>query len=234
MGIVLVTVAGPQRRADLALPAEAAVGELIADLVALCVDPAQQRPPARWALAPIGGAPFPPGQPLEALGILDGSVLELRDMTSAQPPATPPRMTVVPGQAEAGDPERHQRLQRITGLVEDLLHDAARRLTGEPAGGSGAGTRAVEDLRAVLSPSLQAGARLVPSFGDVELVVHWTGDRQAAIDVTAEFVDRSFQVTETGEMLQFRPASTRISLRIDAEATRVLKATAQRDDGARG
>jgi hypothetical protein len=159
MASVLVTVAGPQRSTDLALPAEAPVGELIPELVSLCVDPALRRASARWALAPVGGDPFPPGRAVGDLGVLDRTVLQLRDMTSAVPSAP-----AAPGSAETIDPARLERRQGITGLVEDLVHEAARLAGGHPAGHhTGIRRETVEDLRAIVSPAPAVGDRLIPA-----------------------------------------------------------------------
>ncbi|MBF8185447.1 type VII secretion integral membrane protein EccD [Nonomuraea sp. K274] len=83
-----VTVVGPRRRADLALPADIplphvlpgllrAMGELGGDAIAA----------PGWTLQRLGGAPFDLGQSLGALGVLDGEILYLRPREVALPPA---------------------------------------------------------------------------------------------------------------------------------------------------
>jgi hypothetical protein len=72
---VLVTVVGPGGlTADLAVPAEVPVAELLVALRATLRDPT---PAAPAALMPFGGEPLPPTRSLAACGIGDGAVLAL-------------------------------------------------------------------------------------------------------------------------------------------------------------
>jgi hypothetical protein len=72
---VLVTVVGPGGlTADLAVPAEVPVAELLVALRATLRDPA---PAVPATLVPLGGEPLPPARSLAACGIGDGAVLAL-------------------------------------------------------------------------------------------------------------------------------------------------------------
>lgn len=83
-----VTIVGPRRRADLALPADVplpnvlpallrALGEVGGDAVAA----------PGWTLQRLGGAPLDLGQSLGTLGVLDGEILYLRPREAILPPA---------------------------------------------------------------------------------------------------------------------------------------------------
>ncbi|MFI7417530.1 type VII secretion integral membrane protein EccD [Nonomuraea sp. NPDC049684] len=82
-----VTVVGPRRKADLALPADIplphvlpgllrAMGELGGDIATA----------PGWTLQRLGGPPFDLGQSLGALGVLDGEILYLRPRAVSLPP----------------------------------------------------------------------------------------------------------------------------------------------------
>jgi MinD-like ATPase involved in chromosome partitioning or flagellar assembly len=81
---VLVTVQGPDERAELQLPADWPVGELLPGLVEICALAAHSAG-ARWELAPLGGLAYDPSRTLREVGVMDGSLLHLRDV--AAPPA---------------------------------------------------------------------------------------------------------------------------------------------------
>ena len=92
MSNVLVTVVGPAGRRDLALPSEAAVGELLPRLADLLNGEAAAE--GGWTLAPAAGVPLPVETSLAASGVLDGTVLYLaprhgRPAPSADAPAPP-------------------------------------------------------------------------------------------------------------------------------------------------
>jgi hypothetical protein len=100
--VVLVTVAGPSGRRDLAVPADVAVGDLLGqvasalpgDPAAAVVDGQPGRPgQPRWRLAPLGGDPLPPDRSLAACGIGHGATLTL---TLDPPPVTSAATTAAP------------------------------------------------------------------------------------------------------------------------------------------
>jgi type VII secretion integral membrane protein EccD len=82
-----VTVVGPQRRVDLALPARVPFAELfpaVADYAGLDEDAARQGP-AGWVLQRLGQAPFPlEATPLQA-GLRDGELIYLRPRQAQLP-----------------------------------------------------------------------------------------------------------------------------------------------------
>jgi WXG100 protein secretion system (Wss), protein YukD len=85
---VLVTVVAPGGlRADLALPGNVPVAELL-DLLQAALP---GLPPTRASLAPLGGEPLPPASSLTACGIGDGAVLIVAaDAADERAPARPP------------------------------------------------------------------------------------------------------------------------------------------------
>lgn len=108
MESVVVTVVGPQRSVDVAVPATVPVRELIPDLVDVCTDARSRSAGSRWAVGVLGDQPFAPQRSLGDSGVVDGTTLFLRDMTSPVPPpapATPPPPPVVRRPAIPGAPE---------------------------------------------------------------------------------------------------------------------------------
>ncbi|MEV0967293.1 type VII secretion integral membrane protein EccD [Microtetraspora glauca] len=83
-----VTIVGPHRRADLALPADIPLPHVMPGLLRALgeVDGESAAAPG-WVLQRLGGTPFDIGQSLGALGVLDGEVLYLRPRESVLPPA---------------------------------------------------------------------------------------------------------------------------------------------------
>lgn len=80
---VLVTVQGPDQRVELQLPADRPVAELMPLLVEVCAG-GHQSEGARWELAFLGGLAFDGSRTLLEVGVMDGSLLHLRD--AAAPP----------------------------------------------------------------------------------------------------------------------------------------------------
>jgi MinD-like ATPase involved in chromosome partitioning or flagellar assembly len=75
---VLVTVQGPDQHVELRLPVDRPVGELVPLLIEVCAA-GQQSDVASWELAPLGGLAFDPARTLHQVGVVDGSLLSLRD-----------------------------------------------------------------------------------------------------------------------------------------------------------
>ena len=80
---VLVTVQGPEQRVELQLPGDRPVVELLPLLVEACAS-GQGSEAAEWELAPLGGLAFDGARTLHEVGVMDGSLLHLRD--AALPP----------------------------------------------------------------------------------------------------------------------------------------------------
>jgi MinD-like ATPase involved in chromosome partitioning or flagellar assembly len=74
---VLVTVQGPEQRVELQLPADRPIVQLLPLLVEVCGG--GQRKDAKWELAPLGGLAYDGGRTLHEVGVMDGSLLHLRD-----------------------------------------------------------------------------------------------------------------------------------------------------------
>jgi hypothetical protein len=98
--VLVVTVAGPSGRRDLAVPAGVPVGDLLGPVAAAL--PGDDPPPAaaghaRWRLAPLGGDPLPPERSLAACGVGDGAILTLTPEPSpASPGAAPAAAATAP------------------------------------------------------------------------------------------------------------------------------------------
>lgn len=83
-----VTVVAPRKRADLALPADIPLPNVLPGLLRAVgeVDGDAAAGPG-WVLQRLGGQPFDLGQSLGAVGVLDGEVLYLRPRDAILPPA---------------------------------------------------------------------------------------------------------------------------------------------------
>jgi type VII secretion integral membrane protein EccD len=89
MDICRITVTGPRRRMDVAVPAEVTFAEVIPVAVRGCglTDEQLVAPPGGWVLQRLAEPPFEAGQTLASAGIHDGDVVHLRPRTLALPPA---------------------------------------------------------------------------------------------------------------------------------------------------
>ncbi|MCO6000302.1 EsaB/YukD family protein [Actinoallomurus rhizosphaericola] len=77
-----ITVVGERRQVDLAVPANAPITSYVNTLAELCAQPEADVMPAAWSLALPTGEPYAPERSLNQLGIVDGQVLYLRDVTA--------------------------------------------------------------------------------------------------------------------------------------------------------
>jgi type VII secretion integral membrane protein EccD len=80
-----VTVIGSRRRLDVTLPVGVPVADLLWDLVEMLGE-SDGSVPARWALMRVGGQSLDPELALSDQGVLDGTMLFLRDATVPAPP----------------------------------------------------------------------------------------------------------------------------------------------------
>lgn len=89
MGICRITVTGPRRRVDVAVPSGATFGEFIPVAVRACglTDEELVEPPGGWVLQRLAEAPFEAGQTLDSAGVHDGDIVHLRPQALALPPA---------------------------------------------------------------------------------------------------------------------------------------------------
>lgn len=81
VGFSTVSVVTAERRVDLALPSGVPVGEWFPELLRLC-DARKQGQGADWVLGPVGGPTIGFDTTLEASGISDGQILQLRPAES--------------------------------------------------------------------------------------------------------------------------------------------------------
>ncbi len=79
-----VTVVGTRRRVDATLPAGIPVAELLSDLAQMLGE-GSDGSPAQWALVRAGGHELDPELGLEDQGVVQGTMLFLRDVTSPAP-----------------------------------------------------------------------------------------------------------------------------------------------------
>jgi MinD-like ATPase involved in chromosome partitioning or flagellar assembly/uncharacterized ubiquitin-like protein YukD len=105
-----VTIAGPERRVDIVVPAETPIRELLPTFVELGLgEPASNgdRQPV-WAVQPPGGMPLPAESTLADCGITDGDILSLTQLRRAeQGPPSPSRVRRRPADAPKLSP-RHR------------------------------------------------------------------------------------------------------------------------------
>ncbi|MDQ6649894.1 MAG: EsaB/YukD family protein [Actinomycetota bacterium] len=104
-----LTVAGPNRRVDLALPARVPLAVLLPDLVRLAAAPADgAAAPAQWVLGRLGDPPMTVERTLADYAVLDGETLFLTDAAEPVGPAlTEPARGPDPGGVpEATSPVR--------------------------------------------------------------------------------------------------------------------------------
>ncbi|MGW9348780.1 type VII secretion integral membrane protein EccD [Nocardiopsis flavescens] len=86
-GYCRVTVTGPERWADLALPGTVPVAALMPRIVEVCAPDTEALEPAAWTLTTVDGSPVHPDEPLEGAGVHDGDVLLLERRTAPGRPA---------------------------------------------------------------------------------------------------------------------------------------------------
>ncbi len=105
MALVLVTILSETKQEDLALTDNIPLQELIPAIIERCVPDAQQRTLARWVIGVPGRPPLPYTQSLAQCGVLDGSLLYLRDTNSPVPPPPPLPLPHTPPPLAATVPE---------------------------------------------------------------------------------------------------------------------------------
>ncbi|WP_160050342.1 type VII secretion integral membrane protein EccD [Nocardiopsis sp. FR4] len=86
-GYCRVTVTGPERWADLALPGTVPVATLMPRIIEVCAPEEEGTEPAGWVLSTTDGTPVRPDEPLESAGVYDGAVLVLDRYTAPSRPA---------------------------------------------------------------------------------------------------------------------------------------------------
>lgn len=79
-----ITVVGERRRADLAVPAAAPIVSYVTSLARACGQAGDPVLLSAWSLGPAIGSPYAPERSLGELGVLDGSVLYLRDIAKGE------------------------------------------------------------------------------------------------------------------------------------------------------
>ncbi|MFC9939512.1 type VII secretion integral membrane protein EccD [Nocardiopsis alba] len=85
-GYCRVTVTGPSKWADLALPGTVPVATLMPRIIEVCVTEDESTEPGSWILTTIDGEPVHADEPLESAGIYDGDVLTLNRQSAPRRP----------------------------------------------------------------------------------------------------------------------------------------------------
>ena len=94
MKTVVVTIAGPERKLDLTVPAETPIEQLMPTFMSLGVIDETAVNGDRVGLAPSGHPPLPPSSTLAECGVMDGALLELQPIKSEErPPPEPETIT---------------------------------------------------------------------------------------------------------------------------------------------
>ncbi|OOC55921.1 MULTISPECIES: type VII secretion integral membrane protein EccD [Nocardiopsis] len=104
-GYCRVTVTGPERWADLALPGTVPVATLMPRIIEVCASEEEGTEPAGWVLSTVDGVPVHPEEPLESADVHDGDVLVLDRRTA---------------------PSRPAHVDDVRGAVEDRVDETAR------------------------------------------------------------------------------------------------------------
>ncbi|WP_433512533.1 type VII secretion integral membrane protein EccD [Nonomuraea sp. CA-143628] len=134
-----VTIVGPRRKADLALPADIPLPHVLPGLLrALDELGGESAAAPGWTLQRLGGSPLDLGQSLGALGILDGEVLYLRPREAILPPALYDDVADVVATGVKNSTgvweTKHTRLMGASGALGVLVLGAiALALSGAPA-----------------------------------------------------------------------------------------------------
>ncbi|RNL84367.1 type VII secretion integral membrane protein EccD [Halostreptopolyspora alba] len=100
-----MTVTGPERWADLALPGTVPVATVLPQVIGVCSPDTEGTDPAGWTLTTGGGEPVRSEVSLESQGIVDGDVLLLHRETARERPA---------------------HVDDVRGAVEDRVDETAR------------------------------------------------------------------------------------------------------------
>jgi len=155
-----ITVVGEQRRVDLAVPAAESIASYVTALAQVCGQGGDPVLLSAWSLGPAIGPPFAPERSLRELGVLDGSVLYLRDVV----------------EDEFSDPVVYDVAERVAEVAERRLH---RRWTARARTVTvlAAGLGWLVAVLAVLAVRHQVGhavvAELAVLFGLVLPVAGW-------------------------------------------------------------
>jgi MinD-like ATPase involved in chromosome partitioning or flagellar assembly len=182
MNTRLVTVAGPDRRVDLAVSTETPIAELIPTLVDLGLTEGEARNGAAagvWAVGPPGKMPYPLDRTLGDCGVVDGAVLELqqiREPAAEAPGPEPARRVAEPRgggpleRTEAVLPERPDRLSRTGAAIKAFVggnDDAPDLIDGVPVN-TAASERAATRAALTVPRKLSAGQRARRSWQETD------------------------------------------------------------------
>ncbi|RKR89419.1 type VII secretion integral membrane protein EccD [Micromonospora pisi] len=160
----LVTVVGTRKQVDLAVPADAPIAEYSDLLARLVGQESDEALPAVWSLAPTGSPPLPVTASLASVGVVDGTLLYLRD-TLASEADEPVVRSVWEVVNDLGNSGRGPRWDvRAKGRVAMLLAAGWLVVALGYLGFTGQHPLLVEALTAVVGIGLAVTARLLQPY----------------------------------------------------------------------
>jgi MinD-like ATPase involved in chromosome partitioning or flagellar assembly len=92
MKTLVVTIAGPERKVDLTVPAETPIDQLLPTFLTLGVIDEQTVNGNQLGLARAGEAPLPPTSTLAECGVVDGTLLQMQPVQPVERPAPEPEV----------------------------------------------------------------------------------------------------------------------------------------------
>jgi type VII secretion integral membrane protein EccD len=165
-----ITVVGPHRRIDLALPAQSPIAELVPQLVRMAGIEAYPAGPAGWVLNRLGSPPLEGAATVAAAGICDGEVLYLNPAATAPAPMLFDDVVDAIARAVEERPGvwRPEVSRRVGAAVSGLVFAGIAVLigvagSGLPAAAKGAGPVLAGALAVLL---LVTGGAVARSYGD--------------------------------------------------------------------
>ena len=121
-----ITIAGPERRVDIVVPAETPIRDLLPTFLELGLGDEESMngdSEAVWAIQPPGGMPLPSDATLADSGVTDGDILSLTQLRAAE--KSPAKPTAVRSRPPA-DPDKLTPLARTERALPDRLSGVQR------------------------------------------------------------------------------------------------------------
>ena len=146
MSTLLVTIAGPEAKVDLAVSAETPIEELLPTFLEMAAPTAGNGSSTGWAIGPPGRPTLPGNRTLADCGVTDGDLLSLRRPAAEKPVAVELPAERAPARTPGSPLDRARRsLPRRIGAFERLL-DAGRAAMDSRAPLDGPTANAAEPL----------------------------------------------------------------------------------------
>ena len=138
MKTLVVTIAGPERKLDLTVPAETPIEQLMPTFVSLGVLDERAVNGDPVALAPPGSPPLPPTSTLAECGVVDGALLELQPLRPEERAEPEPKTITY---EEFKEEHEQEALKRRAGFPLQAHRDGAARTRRASASALGAAMR---------------------------------------------------------------------------------------------